>query len=343
MTSTNTKFLIVSQLGVGNSGGVERVSFYLKEILEHNSFNTQLITRGRPSFGKFGNIIWPFLISLKLHFIKNSFVIGNSWHCFLYPADLSIHHGTMAGTLAHCGAGKTAKITAWMEKVSAQKAKKVLAVSENCKKELISYYKINPEKIEVLNNFVDENLFYPVDHAPGKTISVLFSGSLIERKGLSKLIEFSDYIETHTEPYTIQLIIASNTKEAFHYFEGKKNTKIISGMGIQQMPDFYRSGDLLIFPTLYEGFSMATLEALASGLPVLGTDFAVTDELSDFDFCHKEDFSDISKTFENCIELYTKFSDKKKEIAAKTVERFGKSAYEKKLLSFINENNTQVE
>ena len=349
MTSTNDKILIVSQLGVSNAGGVERVSYYLKEILEQNSYKVELLTRGKFNFGKLSNLLWPIILSLKLPFIKNKLVIGNSYHCFLYPADLSIHHGTARGELNHCKAAKARIIIAWMEKISAKKAKKVLAVSWNCKKELIDYYKINPDKIEVFNNFVDENIFYPArlaypaqsaiaaskNNSEKESISVLFSGALTERKGIKKLIEFSDYIESHDLPYNIELKLASNSKEAFHFFENKKHTQIISGMGIAEMPDFYRSGSLLIFPTLYEGFSMATLEALASGLPVLGTDFAVTKELDSFDFCKMDDFSDIAKTVENCISLYEKYSCKKEEIASTITKEFGKAAYEKKLLAFV--------
>lgn len=343
MTSMNDKIVIVSQLGTSNAGGVERVSYYLKEILEKNSYDVELLTRGKLSFGNLSNIIWPILLSLKLHFINNTIVIGNSWHCFLYPADLSIHHGTTAGVLAHSQAGRAAKFIAFMERISAEKAKKVLAVSWNCRNELIEYYKINPDKIEVLNNFVDETIFYPSqklevtsnNNSEKQTISVLFSGALTERKGLKKLIEFSDYIETQNLPYNIELKLASNSKEAFHHFENKTHTKILSGMGIAEMPDFYRNGSLLIFPTLYEGFSMATLEALASGLPVLGTDFAVTKELESFDFCMKDDFSNIANTVKNCISLYEKYSSRKEEIASAITKDFGKSAYEKKLLSLV--------
>lgn len=349
MIENKTTIILVSLLGVKNAGGVERVSYYLKDILERNFSNVKLLERGRPSFGKFSNILWPFLLSLKLYFIKDKIVIANSWNCYLYPADFSIHHGTMRGTVVHVGAGKTAGLIAWMEKLSAKKARKILSVSENCKSELINYYKIDENKIDVLNNFVDENRFYPStenscskdNSASGKKssdkkITVLFSGALIERKGLSKLKEFSDFLETFNSEYEIELLIASNTSEEYSKFQNKKHTKICSGLGIDQMPDFYRKGDILIFPTLYEGFSMSTLEALASGLCVIGTEFAVTKELESYDFCCKYDFASPEQTAKLCIEMYNKFSDKKEYISKKTVERFGKAEYEKRIVEYIN-------
>ena len=333
------KIILVSLNGIGNKGGVERVSWYLNDILTRNFSDVQLMTRGKLFPGKIGNLIWPFILSLKLRFIKNKIVIANSWHCFLYPADLSIHHGTMAGAMMHSKLGKAAPITAYLEKVSAKKAKKVLSVSLNCKQELETLYKINPEKIAVLNNFVDGSVFYPGEASAtdSRTINVLFAGSLDERKGLPKLIEFSDYIEAYSGEYDIRFTIASNTKDAFHFFEDKNKTKIISGLGVEKMPDFYRTGDVLIFPTNYEGFSMATMEALATGLCVIGTDFAIPEEIKSFEFCKRHDFSDIAETTEEIISLYKTYHNQKKQIAEKTIEGFGKKQYEEKFVSFTKQ------
>lgn len=333
------KIILVSLNGIGNKGGVERVSWYLNDILSRNFSKVQLLTRGKLFPGKIGNLIWPILLSLKLCFIRNKIVIANSWHCFLYPADLSIHHGTMAGAMKYSKLGKTAPITAFMEKISAKKAKKVLAVSLNCRQELESLYKIKPEKIDVLNNFVDETVFFPAEASPHsndeKIIRVLFAGSLDERKGLPKLIEFSNYIEEYSGEYKINFTIASNSKNAYHFFEGKKNTRIVSGLGIEKMPDFYRAGDLLIFPTNYEGFSMVTMEALASGLCVIGSAFAIPDEIKNYKFCLRNDFSDIAKTTSEISALYKSYHNQKKEIATQTIKDFGKTQYEEKIKKYI--------
>ena len=333
------KIILVSLNGIGNKGGVERVSWYLNDILSSNFSDVQVLTRGKLFPGKIGNLLWPFLLSIKLSFIRNKIVIANSWHCFLYPADLSIHHGTTAGAMQHSQLGKAAPLTAFMEKISAKKAKKILAVSINCKQELERLYKINPVKIDVLNNFVDEEIFYPAknnEKSDSKIINVLFAGSLDERKGITKLIDFSNYIENYSGKYTFNFLIASNTKSEYHFFEGKKNTKIISGLGLEQMPDFYRSGDILIFPTNYEGFSMVTMEALACGLCVIGSDFAIPDEIKAFEFCRRYDFSSAAKTVEEITSLYESFSDKKKQIAEEVVRGFGKKQYEEKFVSYTN-------
>lgn len=345
------KIYIVSQLGVSNAGGVEKVSYYLNELLKEK-YDVEIIKRGKLSFGKLNNLIQPFLISLKLFFKKNKFVIGNSWHCFLYPADISIHHGTSAGIMKYTGEGGFAlKLTAWMEKISARRAKNVLAVSENCKKELVELYKIPEEKVTVINNFVQDEVFYPKKdsseqkNAAPREINVCFSGALCYKKGIDKLLEFSDYIENEILPENqsaIKLNIATNYEKNAAPFLGRKNTTVQIGLTAAQMPDFYRQNDILFFPTRYEGFSMAALEAVSSGLCLAGTNFAVSPELQTFDFCHLNDIdAPAAQTAKVIRELYSKFSSipasARLKIHDEVKEKFGTEQYRKKILSFVDE------
>lgn len=331
-------------LGVSNAGGVEKVSWYLQDLLKEK-YDVRIMQRGRLSFGKLNNLIQPMQLSLRLCFIRNKLVIGNSWHCFLYPADISIHHGTSAGIMKNTGEGGMAlKLTAWMEKVSAKKAKQVLAVSENCKKELVEIYGIPAEKITVLNNFVQDDFFTPgmVEKVPAtqdkNQIKVCFSGALCYKKGIDKLLEFSDYIEKNPG-LGIKLNIATNYQRNAEPFLGRKNTSVQTGLTSAQMPDFYRKNDILFFPTRYEGFSMAALEALSCGLPLVGSRFAVGPELESFDFCQlisektsPEELVKIIKT------LYQKYSSEgeKAKIHQTIKENFGTEQYKSKLYTLLS-------
>ena len=334
-------------LGVSNAGGVEKVSWYLQELLKEK-YDVRIMQRGRLSLGKLNNLIQPLLLSLKLCFKRNKFVIGNSWHCFLYQADISIHHGTSAGIMKNTGEGGMAlKLTAWMEKVSARKAKRVLAVSENCKKELVEIYGIPAEKITVLNNFVQDDFFTPgmVEKVPAtqdkNQIKVCFSGALCYKKGIDKLLEFSDYIEKNPG-LGIKLNIATNYQRNAEPFLGRNYTSVQTGLTSAQMPDFYRQNDILFFPTRYEGFSMAALEALSCGLPLVGSRFAVGPELESFDFCQliseetsPEELVKIIRT------LYQKYSSEgeKAKIHQTIKESFGTEQYKDKIFKLIDAKN----
>ena len=330
-------------LGVSNAGGVEKVSWYLQELLKEK-YDVRIMQRGRLSLGKLNNLIQPMLLSLRLCFIRNKLVIGNSWHCFLYPADISIHHGTSAGIMKNTGEGGMAlKLTAWMEKISARKAKRVLAVSENCKKELVEIYGIPAEKITVLNNFVQDDFFTPgmVEKVQASQdenqIKVCFSGALCYKKGIDKLLEFSDYIEKNPG-LGIKLNIATNYERNAEPFLGRNYTSVKTGLTSAQMPDFYRQNDIMFFPTRYEGFSMAALEALSCGQTLIGSRFAVGPELDGFDFCKLiNEQTSPEEIAGNIRDLYQRFSseDEKLKIHEVIKKNFGTEQYKAKLYTFI--------
>ncbi len=339
------KILIVSMNGFSNAGGVEKVSYYLNELLSQK-YETQVVTRTKLNFGKLNNLLQPLLISLKLRLSRragNSLIIANSWHCFLFPADISVHHGTSAGIMLKTGEINTSlKITAWMEKVSAKKAKHILAVSENCKKELIEYYGIKENKISVINNFVQDDVFFPAGdsekNAKKDVINVCFSGALISKKGMEKLNDFSKYIEENDFKIPLHLNIATNYERNAQDFMNRKNTSIRTGLISTQMPDFYRENDVMFFPTKYEGFSMAVLEALSSGLCLTGTDFAVTPEVIKYDFCHHiEHDTPVSEIAEAIIKLAEKYRGRKNEIHEIIKNDFGTEQYKKKIFDFVEE------
>ncbi|MDR0441858.1 MAG: glycosyltransferase family 4 protein [Treponema sp.] len=325
------KIIIVSLNGDDNSGGVERVVYYLNAILREKYDVSIMKRNGKP--GKFDKLIYPILFSLRLLFRKKAIVISNSWQSFLSRVDFSIHHGTTAGFMHHAGIkSKKSALLAWMEKISARRAMIVIAVSENCKLELEELYGINGKKIIVLNNFVDERLFYPENTEQSGKIRILFSGRLEERKGLSALLELAKEIDS-TDKF--QLLIASNSGDNCKLFANFKNTSIATQLDINAMREFYNSGDVFYFPSKYEGFSMATLEALACGIPVVGTGFAIPEEIRHYDFVRLDESSDTHKILPVIEQMKQQFDKKKQSIHEKIIADFGYSQYSAKLFRVI--------
>jgi glycosyltransferase involved in cell wall biosynthesis len=336
--------VIVSLNGIDNSGGVERVSWYLKEILRRR-YPVVVLQRTKCSFGKFDIVLQPLLMSLRLFFLreKNKLVISNSWNSFLYPVDFSIHHGTTWGICSHIPSQRSVstKLTLFMEKTAALRAKKALAVSQSTKDEMTAHYHIHPEKITVFHNFVDEKIFYPAVCGNAASdmgvIRILFCGRLETRKGIDILKKLSDYIETREG---FSLIIACNNEENALFFQNNQKTRVKTDLKINDLCAFYNSGDILFFPTLYEGFSMVTLEALCCGIPVLGTGEALKDGLRNYEFVHiadKDELNDLYALTQTMRSLVEKNCGKKKEIHRMVVRDFGYEQYEKKLLSLIEE------
>jgi glycosyltransferase involved in cell wall biosynthesis len=179
---------------------------------------------------------------------------------------------------------------------SLKRADKIIAVSEFTKNEIIKYYKINPDKIEVICNALGDDFLknnYPENklaetrkkyHLPEKFI--LYLGTLQPRKNIPFLIEsFAKIKEKIPE---IKLVLAGN-REA-HNFDEKINETILklnlqdsiifSGYVSQSdVPIVYKLASVFVFPSLYEGFGIPILEAMSQKIPVLASNIPVHREI----------------------------------------------------------------
>lgn len=174
------------------------------------------------------------------------------------------------------------------------------------------------------------------ENSSEKIIKIIFSGRLEERKGLNELKTLSNFIE-NTDGF--ELHIACHNETNTEFFTSNSKTHLHIGIAPDKMPDFYNSGDVMYFPTHYEGFSMATLEALSCGLPVIGTKWAISKELQDLPFCK---LISEKETPQNILsltkEFHESYKDKKNEIHDVISNRFGRNQYEEKLLALIKKS-----
>src|SRR5665213_1299619 len=168
-----------------------------------------------------------------------------------------------------------------------------------------------------------------------RDIKILFSGRLEVRKGLDCLAALAAAIERGGGA---ELHIACNNARNAERFAGLVRTRIESGLHLEDMRAFYNSGDALYFPTKYEGFSMATLEALACGIPVVGTTFAVPEELRAYPFCRiiAED-APPEAALAALREMALAWRGRRSEIHAQIAHDFGRAQYEEKLLAAMGD------
>ena len=131
-------------------------------------------------------------------------------------------------------------------------------------------------RIRVIYNGVDETRFTP-NHAEksGKPVRVLFSGNLSSRKGADLLPEIAERLGTG-----IELLYTTGLRPG-HRLPDNPVLKCVGSITHATMPELYNSVDMLLFPTVREGLSVAALEAMACGLPIITTDCASMPELVD--------------------------------------------------------------
>jgi glycosyltransferase involved in cell wall biosynthesis len=102
-------------------------------------------------------------------------------------------------------------------------------------------------------------------HSP---LRLLFVGRLCQRKGLTYLI---DAIREF-RPGTVEVVVAGRPVGDLHIFDSVRDRiQLRRSVSDAEIRDLYRGSDLLVLPSLAEGFGHVLLEALASGLPILAT------------------------------------------------------------------------
>jgi UDP-glucose:(heptosyl)LPS alpha-1,3-glucosyltransferase len=163
-----------------------------------------------------------------------------------------------------------------------QKAGRVITGSQMVAKEIIDFYRYSADKIDVVRNGIplDRFRFDPALREKSRAelklkqdqIALLFAGSGWERKGLLFAIEAMALCKNRK----MRLLVAGRG-ETRRY----KTTRLrfwredpVQFLGeVSDLAPVYAAADIFILPTIYDPFSNACLEALASGLPVITTRF----------------------------------------------------------------------
>lgn len=155
----------------------------------------------------------------------------------------------------------------WLHKLAVRWADVITAVSHftaNLAKQDLGITK----PIQVIYNGVDEQRFTPGKRVVGKEIKVLFSGNLTQRKGAHWLLPIIQRLDER-----IVIYYTSGLREKAELVAHPR-LRPLGRIPHEKMPDIYRDMDMLLFPTVREGHSVAVLEAMASGLPVVASDVA---------------------------------------------------------------------
>lgn len=151
-------------------------------------------------------------------------------------------------------------------------ARRVIANSQMVKREIESFYGYPAEQIEVVPNGVPVVDFRSTAAERARSraafglaedeVAVLFVGSGWERKGLAALVRA---VKAIGDP-KLKLLVAGRGNARRYRAE---RTTFLGA--VEDLSALYRAGDVFVLPTIYDPFSNACLEALASGLPVVTT------------------------------------------------------------------------
>ena len=181
---------------------------------------------------------------------------------------IGICHGTDIRLLLHCHQYRDLVIP------NCRKLDLVLALNINQKDQISNLYGISKNKIRTIGaGFVKDIFHPPLFKNKADKIIITYAGKLSLSKGVASLINVFKLLE---KIYNIDLIIVGEgTGWENKYIKELGVNKRINFLGEvtqEELGNIFRKSDIFILPSFYEGLSLVTLEALATGLLVVVTD-----------------------------------------------------------------------
>lgn len=185
----------------------------------------------------------------------------------------------------------------WSTKFALAHAKTVIAVSEFTKKEMVELYQAKEEKIKVVYNGFNGRLYRPISDQEKirqvlnkydiKAPYIFYVGRLEKKKNIAMLIEAYAIMRQKFGNIKHRLILVGKAdpdydeiKYVINEYDLEDNVIMTGWIPEADMPYIYGGASLFVFPSLYEGFGIPLLQAMASGVPVAASNIASIPEIA---------------------------------------------------------------
>ena len=166
----------------------------------------------------------------------------------------------------------------WLVPKLARRIRRIITVSKFSRERLLDYCRVADDKIVVIPQGVDER-FHPL--APEAIAAVrqelnlplryvLFVGNLAPRKNLARLLEAWSLVSPEHPEHSLVLAGAANSvfRDA-GLPEPHPSVRPLGYVADAHLPALYGGAEMFAFPSLYEGFGLPVLYAMACGVPVM--------------------------------------------------------------------------
>ena len=174
-------------------------------------------------------------------------------------------------------------------------ARRIICVSENVRLLTAEHFNIPLERMTVVHNGVGDH-FVPIDttwaqaevarrfgiHGP----YLLYTGKLESRKNIVRLLEaFKAFREETRDPVTLALAgrrtpMSEGIDEALDRLCLRDAVAELGHLDIAELPLLYSAATMFVFPSLWEGFGIPVIEAMACGTPVLTSNLSSLPEVA---------------------------------------------------------------
>ena len=165
------------------------------------------------------------------------------------------------------------------------RSKLVVTVSNASKRDLLQLFEIEPEKILVIHNGIDAAMTRDVPNVELMRIrerfqlsgrTVLFVGNIKPHKNVERVISAFAKVRENLEFGDLNLVVVGDDitrypslRRAVERHQVRANVRFFGFVPETTLVALYRAADVFVFPSLYEGFGLPPLEAMANGTPVV--------------------------------------------------------------------------
>ena len=163
-----------------------------------------------------------------------------------------------------------------------KQADRVIAVSECTKKDIMHFFDIPEQKIEVVYQGCDERFRQPASEDKKKEVRaryqlpehfILYVGSIEERKNLlllARALEHLNNKDIHVIAVGRRTSYADKVQAFVDAHGLTARFQMLQGVPFADLPAFYQLATVFVYPSRFEGFGIPLLEALCSGVPAIG-------------------------------------------------------------------------
>jgi glycosyltransferase involved in cell wall biosynthesis len=178
---------------------------------------------------------------------------------------------------------------------AARRATRVLTVSESSKRDILRFVDIKPEKIDVIYNAYDERFTVEPREEDVDRVReryqlhdqfVLYAGNVKPHKNLERLIEAFHLVRRRGLDHLKLVLIGdeisryASLRRAVHRHQLHKYVRFLGYLPEETLAVMYRLAGVFVFPSLYEGFGLPPLEAMASVTPVVTSNVSSLPEVA---------------------------------------------------------------